>query len=35
MFFNLQALIAGLAGAVWMMARREQNAMNTYQSGES
>jgi O-antigen ligase len=24
MFFNLQALIAGLAGAVWMMARNEQ-----------
>jgi O-antigen ligase len=35
MFFNLQALIAGLAGAVWLLASKEQNAMNTYQSGES
>jgi O-antigen ligase len=35
MFFNLQALIAGLAGAVWLMASKEQNATNTDQSGES
>jgi O-antigen ligase len=35
LFFNLQALIAGLAGAVWMMARKEQTRSTIYQSGES
>ncbi len=34
MFFNLQALIAGLVGAVWMMATKEGD-MRAYQSGES
>jgi len=32
MFFNLQALIAGLAGAVWMMASNE-GEVKTYRSG--
>lgn len=34
MFFNLQALIAGLAGAAWMMASKE-GEIRTYQSGGS
>jgi len=34
MFFNLQALIAGLAGAAWMMASKEQHEINAFQSGD-
>ncbi len=34
MFFNLQALVAGLTGAAWMMANRESDK-RTYQSGEN
>ena len=34
MFFNLQALTAGLAGAVWMLASKEQDEMNA-KRGES
>jgi hypothetical protein len=33
MFFNLQPLIAGLAGAVWMIARRENVNMTGRESG--
>lgn len=35
MFYNLQALIAGLAGAAWMIASKEQDEMNAFQGGES
>ena len=34
MFFNLQALTAGLAGAAWLLASKEQNEMNA-KNGES
>jgi O-antigen ligase len=34
MFFNLQALIAGLTGAAWLIASKEGD-MSTYQSGGS
>jgi O-antigen ligase len=33
MFFNIQALIAGLTGAAWVIANRDQGAMMSSQSG--
>lgn len=35
LFFNLQALIAGLTGAVWMIASNENNDMKPYKSERS
>jgi hypothetical protein len=33
MFFNLQALTAGLAGAAWMLASKEQDEMDARSGG--
>jgi O-antigen ligase len=33
MFFNLQALIAGLSGAAWMMVHKDKGDLRVYQSG--
>jgi O-antigen ligase len=33
MFYNLQALIVGLAGAAWMMANRDDRGLRPYQNG--
>ncbi len=35
MFFNLQALVAGLVGAAWVIAHKEEGDMPAYQSGEN